>query len=229
MQISNGYAGKLVILEGPDGVGKSTAVAHIASYLRARGEEVVVCRLPGGTATGEVIRGFFKRSSTQLPIEDQIAMLLLAKRQLVQEIIRPALTSGKFVVCDRFLDSLYAYQWAGFSEFAPEIKQRIDDNVLIYDIDVSSDLKIVLDCPAALIEARLGQRLPIENDVLDHMNRMFKSRVRSYYRDHLKESAHGTTVCVNTAGGRDNTLSVISRLVNVLCYPRPTTRPTEYA
>ena len=229
MDASDGFPGKLVIVEGADGCGKSTAVAHIAMLLQSRGEEAVVCRLPGGTATGEVIRSFFKENATSIPIEDQISMLLLAKRQLIKEIITPALALGKYVICDRFLDSLYAYQWAGFSEFAPEIKQRIDDNVLIYGVDVNADLKIVLDCPIAESENRMQSSRVSENDVLDQMNRRFKSRVRSYYRDHLVESAQGTTVYLNTMEGREETLRVVSNLVSTLLYPRIFTEVPEYA
>lgn len=216
-----GYrVGKLFLAEGPDGVGKSTVAAHITAHLRSRNIPVISARLPGGTAVGEAVRLFFKQNAAHLPIEDQIAMNLLAMRQLVHEVIRPALEAGTYVVCDRFTDSLYAYQWAGFSEFDPAIKQRIDDNILLYGVDIPADLKIVLDCPVQVSLERMGQGRAGEHDVLDQMNRHFKSRVRSYYQDHLKESAYGHTCYVNTVEGQANTLAIVERLVNVLCFDR---------
>jgi len=222
--------GKMIVLEGPDGAGKSTAARHIRRVLEMQGQEVVMCRLPGGTAVGEVIRNFFKENAVYLPIEDQIAMLMLAKRQLVSEVIKPALAAGKSVVCDRFTDSLYAYQWAGFGEFDPQIKRRIDDNLLIYGIDVEPDLKIILDCPVEVSMQRMNDSRALENDVLDQMNKMFKKRIRSYYRHHLKESSHGHTVFVNTVQGVANTLSIVERFINILIFSRlssPTIIPIE--
>ncbi len=216
--VRHGYrVGKLLIVEGPDGVGKSTVVNKITAYLRSNGIPTVSTRLPGGTVVGEVIRTFFKQHAAHLPIEDQISMNLLAMRQLIHEVIRPALESGTYVVCDRFVDSLYAYQWAGFSEFDPAVKQRIDDNVLIYGVGVPTDLKIVLDCPVQVSLERIDSSRVSENDVLDQMNRNFKSRVRSYYRDHLKESVYGHTCYVNTVEGIVNTTATIERLIKSLC------------
>ena len=67
---------------------------------------------------------------------------------------------------------------------------------------------------------RTGRGRAGEHDVLDQMNRHFKSRVRSYYQDHLKESAYGHTCYVNTVEGQANTLAIVERLVNVLCFDR---------
>lgn len=211
----NTYSGKMVVVEGPDGAGKSTVVANIASFLRDAGHEVVTCRAPGGTDTGEAIRSFFKASAAQLSVEDQIALLLMAKRQLVSEVIRPALEADKYVICDRYLDSLFAYQWAGFSEFDPAILNRIEDNILLYGVDVEVDLKIVLDCPIEVSAQRMRDSRIDEHDTLDEMNRAFKRRVRSYYRNHVRESVNGHTVSVCTVQGVPNTLAMIDRIVSI--------------
>lgn len=210
------YPGKLLVVEGPDGVGKSTVVAYTAAFLRANGHEVITCRLPGGTATGESIRSFFKAYATSIPLEDQIALLLMAKRQLVSEVINPALASGKYVICDRYLDSLYAYQWAGFSKFDPAVKSRIDDGVLLYGVGVEVDLKLVLDCPVEMSMQRMQDSRVNEHDVLDEMKRSYKRRVRSYYRHHVKECINGQTAYVNTVQGVENTLTMVRRLVGIL-------------
>lgn len=221
--------GRFIIIEGPDGSGKSTCSEAIARMLASQGEDVVIVRSPGSTGLGEYIRDFFKASVGQLKIEDQIAMLLLSKRAMIDEILTPSLKEGKTVICDRFVDSLFAYQWAGLSNFDPAIKKRIEDNLIVYGIDIEPDLKIVLDCPVDVSDRRLNNRRANERDTLDLMNLKFKNRVREYYAKHLRESAHGHTVFVNSVEGVENMVAVVKRLVSVLMYNRPLSRmiPTE--
>lgn len=216
-------SGKLVVLDGPDGTGKSTAAKAVTNLLRASGIEVVEARLPGGTPVGESIREFFKSHAGNLNVEDQIALLMLAKRHLLNEVIRPALDRGAYVVCDRFTDSLFAYQWAGFSEFNPAIRRRIEDGLLLYGIDIEVDVKIILDCPISMSQARMRERNATA-DAIDDLDIDFKRRVRSYYRDHMKECVQGSTVYINTVEGLKNTLVDLERVVRTLLFPTPPRR-----
>lgn len=216
----NTYPGKMIVIEGPDGAGKSTVAASIATFLFTAGRDVVACRAPGGTAVGEAIRSFFKINADKLPLEDQITLMLMAQRHLASEVIKPALEAGKYVICDRYLDSLFAYQWAGFSEFNPAIRDRIEDGILLYAADVDPDLKIVLDCPVDTSMQRMQDSRIGEHDVLDEMNRAFKRRVLSYYRNHVRESINGHTASVCTVEGIPNTLSTVNRLVSILLLNR---------
>jgi dTMP kinase len=98
--------------DGIDGAGKSTQVKLFVDALRERGFDVVVCRDPGSTPLGERVREVLLHSSNDTPIGTRSEMLLYmaARAQLVDEVIRPALESGKVVVSDRYLLANVAYQ-----------------------------------------------------------------------------------------------------------------------
>lgn len=98
--------------DGIDGVGKSTQVRLFCSRLRERGFSVVECRDPGSTGLGERIRELLLASDADMPIARRSEMLLYmaARAQLVEEVLRPALESGKIIVSDRYLLANIVYQ-----------------------------------------------------------------------------------------------------------------------
>lgn len=103
--------GKFITFEGCEGVGKSTQLRLLQEYFRNNNIEAVFTREPGGVRLCETIRGVIlnKEFTEMSPVCE--AMLYAASRaQLVGEIILPALNSGKIVLCDRYVDSSYAYQ-----------------------------------------------------------------------------------------------------------------------
>ncbi len=106
--------GLFVTVEGPDGSGKSTQVENIRKFFEDRGMDVILSREPGGTVIGERIRNIIldKELKEMDPMTE--AMLYAASRaQHVAQVIAPALSQGKVVVCDRFVDSSLAYQGFG--------------------------------------------------------------------------------------------------------------------
>ncbi len=102
-------------LEGCEGCGKSTQAARIKAYLEQQGHEVVLTREPGGTPTGEMIRNMLQHHASGEDIAPSTEVLLFAasRAQHVRHVIRPALEAGKWVICDRFVDSSLAYQSGG--------------------------------------------------------------------------------------------------------------------
>jgi dTMP kinase len=103
--------GKFITLEGGEGVGKSTQAARLADALRTRGLTVVVTREPGGTMGAEAIRGLLMTGSEDKWSARAEALLFAAARaDHVEKLIEPALASGEWVICDRFVDSTRAYQ-----------------------------------------------------------------------------------------------------------------------
>lgn len=110
---------RLITLEGGEGAGKSTALAALRELLVQRGHEVVLTREPGGTAVAERIRALLLGTRDSLGGEEPVAaeaellLMFAARVQHVQQVIRPALRRGAFVVSDRFTDSSYAYQGDG--------------------------------------------------------------------------------------------------------------------
>lgn len=105
--------GKFIVLDGPDGAGKTTQLKRLAAVLGDAGLDVVTCRDPGGTAIGDRIRSVLLDHDLGLMDPTCEATLFMASRaQLLGEIIRPALRSGRTVLCDRFVSSTCAYQGA---------------------------------------------------------------------------------------------------------------------
>lgn len=105
--------GKFLCIEGPDGSGKTTQLELLRQFLVMRGVEVVMVREPGGTVVGEGIRTLFKENFGQTHPMTEALMMLAARNQLAEEVIRPALARGAWVIADRYTPSLFAYQGAG--------------------------------------------------------------------------------------------------------------------
>ena len=106
--------GKFITFEGLDGSGKSTQIDKLARSLRAHGIPVTVTREPGGTETGEKIRGVLLHSATAgLSPLAEMALMFASRAQHIHEVIQPALAEGRVVLCDRYTDSTEAYQGGG--------------------------------------------------------------------------------------------------------------------
>lgn len=105
--------GLFIVLEGGEGVGKTTQWQRLADALTKLGHEVVALREPGGTAAGDVIRNVLLDPESELTAESEALLFAASRAQLVQSVIRPALAHGDIVLVDRFLLSTYAYQGAG--------------------------------------------------------------------------------------------------------------------
>jgi dTMP kinase len=107
-------SGRFIAFEGGEGAGKSTQIARLADALRARGEEVIVTREPGGTPGAEEIRALFVQGATgRWTVETDVLLVTAARADHVARLIRPALEAGKTVLCDRFVHSTLAYQGHG--------------------------------------------------------------------------------------------------------------------
>lgn len=103
--------GKLITIEGCEGVGKSTQIARLKAYLRNNDYDAVFLREPGGTEISECIRNLIlSRDHSEMVPRCETLLYCAARAQLVAETILPALEQGKLVVCDRFIDSTFAYQ-----------------------------------------------------------------------------------------------------------------------
>ncbi len=103
--------GRFVTFEGIDGAGKSTHVAHCIEWLRGHGHDVLGTREPGGTELAEALRELVLHRPMSL--ETELMLVFAARRDHLERQIAPALERGRWVVCDRFTDSTWAYQGAG--------------------------------------------------------------------------------------------------------------------
>ena len=103
--------GKFVTFEGCEGVGKSKQIHLVEEYLKARGIKYFLTREPGGTSVSEQIRNIILDGKNSSMTDECEAMLYAAARvQLLKEEIKPRLDAGELVLCDRYVDSSFAYQ-----------------------------------------------------------------------------------------------------------------------
>lgn len=145
----NPVQSKFITFEGMDGAGKSTHLDWFADALRRRGIDMVVTREPGGTPLGERLREILLHQSMGIRTE---AMLMFAARQEhVEQVIRPALQDGKWVISDRFSDATFAYQGGGRGmdwEQLRELEQWVHP-------DLQPDLTLFFDVPVEIAQKRL--------------------------------------------------------------------------
>jgi dTMP kinase len=119
--------GIFISLEGGEGSGKSTQARLIKKYLGRKGYQVIITMEPGGTEIGNQIRAILLSPSNKIMTPLTELFLYLASRaQIVQEVILPALTHGKAVICDRYIDSSVAYQGKG-RDLGMKVVERFND------------------------------------------------------------------------------------------------------
>ena len=168
--------GKFITIEGIEGVGKSTHMNRLVKHIESNGHKVVATREPGGTPTAELIRDVVLGHS-QEPISDIAELLLMfaSRSLLVENVIRPALTAGTWVVCDRFVDASRAYQGGGRG--IP--MEQVNELAAWVLGDLRPDLTILLDAPVEIGMSRADSRG--NPDRLDVERAEFYTRVRASY------------------------------------------------
>ncbi|MFZ5484142.1 MAG: dTMP kinase [Pseudomonadota bacterium] len=165
--------GMFVTLEGVDGAGKSSHVDWLTAWFRARGREVVLTREPGGTPLGEKLREIVLHDA--MHPETEALIMFAARREHVEQVIRPGLARGCVVISDRFTDASFAYQCGGRGLAEPRL-EALEDWV---HGDLQPDLTLLFDVPGEVAQARLSAaRAPdrFERERLD-----FHARVREAY------------------------------------------------
>ncbi|PYG89188.1 dTMP kinase [Ruminiclostridium sufflavum DSM 19573] len=166
--------GKFITFEGTDGSGKTTQIKLLEGYVREKGYEVVLSREPGGTKVSESIRDIIlDPSNTDITPLTEMIMYAASRAQHVAQVIRPAVEAGKVVICDRFVDSSYAYQGSGRG-----VDLRIIADVNRVAIDgMSPDMTFFLDiAPETAIKRRINASGAdrIEQEKIDFHRRVYE-------------------------------------------------------
>jgi len=174
----NGQAALFITIEGIEGVGKSTNIEFIKNLLEKNGIDFVLTREPGGTLLAERIRKILLEVSDE-PLTELSELLLVfaARAQHVARVIRPALESGRWVICDRFTDATYAYQGGGRGLDASKIAAL--ENLV--QGQLRPDLTVVLD-----LDPRTGIERATKRGSLDRFEQeelQFFEKVRQTYLD----------------------------------------------
>ncbi len=150
-------AGKFLVLDGPDGCGKSTQLALLAEWLTGQKLPLTTTRDPGGTPVGEKVREILLgRGNGHIATTCETMLFMASRAQLVAEVIRPALEAGQCVLCDRFISSTIAYQGAS----AGDVAVAAEAIVQVGEIAVGGlwpDLTVVLDLPPEVGLQRVSQ------------------------------------------------------------------------
>ena len=168
--------GLFITIEGTEGVGKSTNMAFIEDWLKKAGKELVITREPGGTVLGEKLRTVLLDAKEQSMADDTELLLMFAARaQHLHEVIKPALASGKWVLCDRFTDATYAYQGGGRGIEMSRIEQ-LEQWV---QGDLRPDMTLILDLPVNVGLQRAGKRSAPDRFELEKHD--FFNKVRDTY------------------------------------------------
>src|SRR5690606_8524876 len=208
--------GLFIVLEGGEGVGKTTQAALLGEWLRYAGVPFAATREPGGTPVGEAIREVvLGRADLDMPAEPELLLILAARAAFVRDVVRPALEAGKVVLADRFALSTLAYQGYG---------RGIDLDAVRWGIDFATgglrpDLYVVLDLPVSEGAAR-QRKAGSDPDRIEREGDGFRDRVRAGYLA-LAESEPGVA-SVDAAGSPEE---VHERLRNVLRSRFPETFP----
>jgi dTMP kinase len=169
--------GRFIVLEGGEGVGKTTQVDLLGAWLKERGISHRVTREPGGTPVGEAIRSVvLGRTDLRMPPESELFLILAARAAFVREIVRPALVTGTVVIADRFSLSTLAYQGYARGLDLARVRRAID----IATDGLEPDLYVVLDVPVEH-GIRRKQRGGMTPDRIEQEGTDFLQRVRNGY------------------------------------------------
>ena len=166
--------GKFITFEGPEGSGKSTQGKLLVQYLRRKGRKAIFIREPGGTRLSEKLRKILlDKSNKNICSLSEMLLYMAARAQLIQEVIKPALRKGYYVICDRFLDSTIVYQGWGLGVDLPLIKYLGD----YVTSQITPELTIFLDVTIKQGLKSCGRRL----DRIEQRSFAYHQRVRRGY------------------------------------------------
>jgi len=168
--------GRFITLEGGEGAGKSTMLERVAGWIEQSGAKVIKTREPGGTELAEKLREILlDRNNISLSGKSELLLMFAARAQHLDDLIRPALDRGDWVVCDRFTDATWAYQGGGRGLPSADIRAL---ETLVHG-DLQPDLTLLLDLPVEQGLRRAHRRG--QADRFEQETKKFFERVRKSY------------------------------------------------
>lgn len=210
--------GKFITIEGGEGVGKSTQIGRLRDFIAASGKEVVITREPGGTRRAERIRELLLEGSDEpMPGICELLLMFAARSTHIENVIRPALGHGAWVICDRFTDATYAYQGGGRGLSLEQIA-TLESMV---QGSLRPDLTLLLDAPLEISGARASARNAAQgsSDRFEREQREFFERVRASYLERARQEPDRFVVIDATASMEAVTEAIQHALVEHLLKP----------
>lgn len=198
-------SGVFISLEGTEGGGKTTQIRCLVDRLKDEGRKVVPLREPGGTPIGEEIRHLLKHSEANRAMTPEAELLLMcaSRAQLIGEVIRPALETGKIVVCDRFYDSSVAYQGYGRELEIAQVRTIINFAVGNTRPDLTLFLHVPVDVSEQRRVSRAVQSGQTVRDRFEEADRAFFERVEKGFERIAQEEPDRVKI-VDASGTIDN-------------------------
>jgi len=198
------FAGKFIVLDGPDGCGKSTQTKLLAQWLQQQGVDAKTFRDPGDTAIGEQIRQILLNPEhIKMSTTTEVLLYMAARVQLWQEKIAPALERQKCVILDRWLSSTCAYQGYAGGFGVNQVKKLAVDSLGM----PWPDLTIIVDVDLDTAANRLTGRL----DRMEAKPREYHRKVREGF---LKLSGQKKLVVVDGSGSIETVHEKIKQLIS---------------
>lgn len=199
--------GAFITIDGPDGGGKTTQAERLRGHLAGLGFGVLLTREPGGTWLGEQLREvLLARTSAAAAPTDPLTDALLfnaARRQIVREVIRPAIDAGVTVICARFADSTLAYQGGGAGVPLEQLRALAD----VATDGLTPDLTILLDLP---VEVGLARKAPGDVTRFEaEFDLDFHRRVRDGFLAIARAEPERVAV-IDATAGRDTVAAAIA-------------------
>lgn len=203
--------GRFITFEGGEGSGKSTQAKMLAQRLKALAVGVVLTREPGGSTGAEIIRHILLAGVAKpLGAEAEALLFAAARDDHVRNVIRPAITRGKWVICDRFVDSTRVYQGA-LGNVDARIIRRLER---IAVGDTMPDLTFILDLPAEVGMQRAARRRgQAAADRFETETIEFHARLREAYRD-IARREPDRCVLIDTEQPKEKVADDIWSIVN---------------
>lgn len=200
--------GLFITFEGADGCGKTTQLQLLKTYLENKGYEIVVTREPGGKGLGEKFREILLNYDGVVSDRCESFLFLADRAQNIDTIVKPAVSSGKIVLCDRHIDSSVAYQGYGRGLNIEEIKKlnsiatggMLPDLTLVFDIDIETSM----------------QRVGKEKDRMESSGNEFFNRVRNGYLELAKQEPERIKV-VDSRGSIEEIHAKVVDILKNLC------------
>ncbi len=174
----NNLTGLFISFEGTEGVGKTTAINNLCKKLEEEGIEYVRTREPGGSDFAEKLRAILLSPETHINEDTELLLIFAARSDHLANVILPALKAGKWVICDRFVDSSFAYQGFGRSNNGNDNRVMMQAKVkqLTADfVEKMPDLTLWLDLPVREGSKRAGRRSAadrFEQEAVDFFERV---------------------------------------------------------
>jgi dTMP kinase len=195
---------KFITFEGVDGAGKSSHLEWFANALRQRGIDLLVTREPGGTPLGERLREILLNEP--MHAETEALLMFAARREHVEQVIRPALQRGTWVISDRFSDASFAYQGGGRGVALAKLEQL---EQWVHG-DLQPDLTLLFDIPIEVARQRLANNVSL--DRFEQEQGSFFEKVRQAYLARSQKTPDRFAV-INAEKTRDEVQKSLEKII----------------